>query len=59
MKRRTGSKSCFLYREESGFGWEKQRIWMYGNFKYKDLKQLKQEGWMEDKKVKGKQKLLA
>ncbi|EEL78796.1 hypothetical protein bcere0028_56250 [Bacillus cereus AH1271] len=59
MARRTGSKSCILYREGSGFGWEKQRIWVYGTFKYKELKQMKQEGWIEDKKVRGSQKQLA
>lgn len=59
MKRRTGRKECFLYREEEGFGWEKQRVWMYGNFKYAELKQLLREGWIEDKKVKGNRKATA
>ncbi|PEB52463.1 hypothetical protein COO03_11800 [Bacillus sp. AFS098217] len=59
MKRRTGSKECFLYRDEPGFGWERHKVWMYGTFKFKELKRLFSEGWIEDKKIRGNRKQTA
>ncbi|MDO8159644.1 hypothetical protein FKQ51_20260 [Bacillus toyonensis] len=59
MKRRTGSKDCFLYREEPGFGLERHKVWRYGTFKFKELKNLFSEGWIEDKKIQGNRKQTA
>ncbi|MED1640114.1 hypothetical protein P4V01_24840 [Bacillus thuringiensis] len=59
MKRRAGSKECFLYREESGFGWKRHKVWKYGTFKFKELKQLFSEGWIEDKRLRRRSKKTA